>query len=89
MNLADAPDALTVEQMRTVLGCSRGLAYELVRQGHIRSVRLGGRSIRIPKAGLLEFLNGPGPADEGPQKNGAAGTTPQGKEVSSTHGHRT
>ena len=57
MKLADAPDALTVEQTSKVLAISRGAAYEAVRTGQIPSVRLG-RSIRIPKRALEEFLNG-------------------------------
>jgi excisionase family DNA binding protein len=57
VKLADAPDVLTVEQARAVLQCSRGLMYELVRTGQVKSIRLG-RSIRVPKHALEDLLGG-------------------------------
>ncbi|MGE5483680.1 MAG: helix-turn-helix domain-containing protein [Ignavibacteriales bacterium] len=50
-------DALTVEETAKVLRISRGLAYSLVREGQIPSVKLG-RVIRVPRAGLEALLNG-------------------------------
>ena len=46
---------LTVPQMAKELNISRNTAYELIRSGQIRSVRIG-RQIRIPRDALLEFL---------------------------------
>ena len=39
-----------------ILGIGRNTAYELVRSGRLRSIRVG-RQIRIPKAEVLRFLN--------------------------------
>ncbi len=46
---------LTVVEAAEVLGISRGLAYELVRQGAIPSVRLG-RRLLVPRQRLEELL---------------------------------
>ena len=50
----DLPLFLTVPQAAAVLGIGRNTAYDMVRCGRIRSVRLG-RQIRIPKAALNEI----------------------------------
>jgi len=52
----DLPLTLRVEDLMPILGIGRNTAYELVRSGQIRSIRIG-RKIRIPKAAVLEFLN--------------------------------
>ena len=49
------PDILSVDYLRTALGIGRTKAYELVRTGQIRSVRIGS-SIRIPKTLLLDYI---------------------------------
>ena len=49
------PLLLHVEDLIPILGISRSAAYTLVRKGEIRSVRIG-RSIRIPRGGLDEFV---------------------------------
>jgi len=46
---------LRVEDLMPILGIGRNTAYELIRSGQIRSVRIG-RQIRIPREVLLEFL---------------------------------
>ena len=38
-----------------ILGIGRNTAYELVRSGRLRSIRVG-RQVRIPKNALIEFL---------------------------------
>ena len=53
---SDLPLALRVEELMPVLGIGRNTAYELVRSGQIRSIRVG-RQLRIPKEALLEFLS--------------------------------
>lgn len=53
----ELPLALRVEELMPVLGIGRNTAYELVRSGQIRSVRVG-KQIRIPKEALREYLNG-------------------------------
>ena len=54
-NLHDLPMTLRVENLIPILGIGRNTAYELIRSGQIRSIRIG-RQIRIPRDALLEFL---------------------------------
>ena len=56
-DLSDLPMTLRVEDLMPLLGIGRNTAYELIRSGQIRSVRVG-RQIRIPREALLEFLDG-------------------------------
>ena len=58
-NLHDLPMTLRVEELMPILGIGRNTAYELIRSGQIRSIRIG-RQNRIPRDALLEFLNGRG-----------------------------
>lgn len=53
--LSDLPDLLTVEEYARWARRGRNRAYEDVRLGVVPSVRLG-RTVRIPKAALLRFL---------------------------------
>ena len=55
-SLDDLPATLRVEELMPILGIGRNIAYELVRSGRLRSIRVG-RQIRIPKAEVLRFLN--------------------------------
>ena len=52
------PVVLSVQQLAEVLQIGRNSAYDLVKSGQIRSIRIG-RTIRIPQAALLEYLNNP------------------------------
>ena len=54
-DLHELPVTLRVEDLMSILGIGRNTAYELIRSGQIRSVRIG-RQIRIPREALLEFL---------------------------------
>ena len=54
-NLHDLPMTLRVEELMPILGIGRNTAYERIRSGQIRSIRIG-RQIRIPRDALLEFL---------------------------------
>ena len=54
-DLNDLPMTRRVEDLMPILGIGRNTAYELIRSGQIRSVRIG-RQIRIPRDALLEFL---------------------------------
>jgi len=51
----ELPLALTVEQAAKMLNISRNLAYDLVRQGVIPSLRLG-RIIRISRSRLEDWM---------------------------------
>ena len=50
------PLTLKVEELMPVLGIGRNTAYELVRSGKIRSIRIG-RKIRVPRDAVAEFLH--------------------------------
>ena len=54
-SLDDLPLALRVEDLMPVLAIGRNTAYELVRSGQIRSIRIG-RQLRIPRDAVIEFL---------------------------------
>lgn len=56
-DLHELPMTLRVGDLMPILGIGRNTAYELIRSGQIRSVRIG-RQIRIPREALLEFLDG-------------------------------
>lgn len=49
------PPILTVEEVASILRIGRNAAYCLVKNGGITSIRVG-RSIRIPRKALLQFL---------------------------------
>ena len=54
-DLSVLPMTLRVEDLMPILGIGRNTAYELIRSGQIRSIRIG-RQIRIPRDALLDFL---------------------------------
>ena len=49
------PDLLTVEDMSNVLGISTKTCYQLLKERHIKSIKVG-RFFRIPKLRLMEYL---------------------------------
>ena len=51
----DLPLTLRVEDLMPILNVGRNTAYELVRSGQIRSIRIG-KELRIPKQALIEYL---------------------------------
>lgn len=55
--VGDLPLVLTVDEAAKVLRIARGSAYESVRRGELRSVRIG-RRLLIPRAALLQLLDG-------------------------------
>ncbi len=54
-SLDELPLALRVEDLMPILGIGRNTAYELVRSGQIRSIRIG-RQLRVPRDAVAEFL---------------------------------
>lgn len=50
------PVVFTVEQLAAFLGIGKNTAYDLVRCGKIKSIRVG-HMIRIPKSALIDFLS--------------------------------
>ncbi len=55
-SLQDVPLVLCIEDLMAVLNIGRNTAYELVRSGQIRSIKILGKSIRIPRDAVEEFL---------------------------------
>ena len=51
----ELPLTLRVEDLMSILGTGRNTAYELVRSGKIRSIRIG-RQLRIPKDAIQDYL---------------------------------
>ncbi|MCF2664136.1 helix-turn-helix domain-containing protein [Oscillibacter valericigenes] len=51
----ELPLTLRVEDLMPILGVGRNTAYELVRCGKIRSIRIG-RQLRIPKDAIQDYL---------------------------------
>lgn len=51
----DLPLVLQVKDLSTLLAVSHNTAYQLVRSGQIRSVRVG-RTYRIPRDAVEEYL---------------------------------
>ena len=56
----EMPLVLRVEDLTQILHIGRNTAYELVRSGQIRCLRIGGKTIRIPRDAVLDFINGTG-----------------------------
>ena len=51
----DYPDVLTTKDTRKILGVSTKTLLHLIHAGQLRSIKVG-RSYRIPKLYLLQFL---------------------------------
>ena len=56
-SIEQLPLVLRVEDLMPILGIGRNSAYERVRSGQIRSLRIGNQ-IRIPREAVAEFLSG-------------------------------
>ena len=54
--LREYPDVLDITQMSDILGVSTKTGYALLRSGLIAYLKIG-RSYRIPKVKLLDYLN--------------------------------
>ena len=52
----ELPLTLRVEDLMPILDIGRNTAYELIRCGKIRSVRIG-KQLRIPKQALIDYLS--------------------------------
>lgn len=55
MKIDNLPLLLTVHDLALLLRIGRNAAYQLVKDGTIRSIRVG-RSIRIPRDALIQFV---------------------------------
>ena len=52
----ELPLTLRVEELMPILDIGRNTAYELIRCGKIRSIRIG-KQLRIPKQALIDYLS--------------------------------
>lgn len=71
------PLVLTIPEAAELLAIGRTQAYELARTGELPTVRIGARSLRVPRhqlEALIGLEKSVGPADTGPN------ATPQPKE---------
>ena len=59
----DYPDVVGVPDLMKMLCGGRQTAYQLVNSGQINSFKIG-RSIKVPKLSIIEFLTEGGDADE-------------------------
>lgn len=55
---SDYPDVVSIAELQSMLRIGRNTAYELVRSGKIRSVKIG-RTYRIPLTAVEDYLNTP------------------------------
>lgn len=53
----DYPIVLRIDDLMCILSIGRSAAYHLVRSGMIRSIKIG-KSYRIPRDAVVEYLNG-------------------------------
>ena len=56
-SLDEIPPVVSVDDLMDILHIGRNTAYNLVRAGTIRSIRIG-KQIRIPREAVLQFLTG-------------------------------
>lgn len=74
---------LTVSEAAVVLGVSRSTAYECVRTGELRAVRLGRRLV-VPRSAITELLAGSDALGVGDDREAVrgldAGGSPVGRE---------
>lgn len=55
-------EGLRVEEAAALIGCGRTKIFELIREGRLRTVKLGSRTI-VPRAEVLRLLD-PTPHDQ-------------------------
>jgi excisionase family DNA binding protein len=56
MMLSEFPDVGRVEEVASVLCCSKWCLYDMIDVGQLKSIRLG-RAIRVTRRALEEFLS--------------------------------
>ena len=54
-SLDDLPLIMRVEELMPILRIGRNTAYELVRSGQIKSIKIG-RQLRVPKQAIIGYL---------------------------------
>ncbi len=54
-SFTEYPDVVSIGQMQRMLGISRHAAYDLVRDGQIKAIRIG-NSFRILKYNIIAYM---------------------------------
>ena len=62
-DVQELPAILTVEQLQQLLGISRVKAYELTHSKGFPVIRIG-RAVRVPREGLLRWLDTSGSVEK-------------------------
>ncbi len=52
-----AKPTATVDELARVISCGRNQAYDLVRSGQVRSIKVG-RAFKVPTAAIRQLLEG-------------------------------
>jgi len=60
MNFNEAPDILTVDEVRKLLRCSKQVIYEEVHAGRLPVIRVGERVWRFSKVAVQRWLEAQG-----------------------------
>ncbi|MDL9948769.1 excisionase family DNA-binding protein [Gordonia sp. ABSL11-1] len=55
-DLREGPPTVSIERAAEYLGVSRAYGYRLAQNGHIPTIRLGARRLRVPAAALYKLL---------------------------------
>jgi excisionase family DNA binding protein len=50
-------ELLTVDETGEFLGLKRQTVYNLIKQGKLRAIKLGYKTLRIQRGDLIEYLN--------------------------------
>jgi excisionase family DNA binding protein len=50
-------ELLTVDETGEFLGLKRQTVYNLIKQGKLRAIKLGYKTLRIQRSDLIEYLN--------------------------------
>ena len=53
---SEYPDVVDINELQTMLRVGRSTAYEMLKNGTIKTIKIGKRYI-IPKRSVIEFLN--------------------------------
>lgn len=59
MNREDLPEVLTIKELARILRIGLNSAYNLVRQGKVRYVKIG-KQYRIPRRAVQEYMEANG-----------------------------
>lgn len=50
-------ELLTVDEIGEFLGLKRQTVYNLIKQGKLKAIKLGYKTVRVQKSDLIEYIN--------------------------------